>query len=360
MSLSSTPQSFPLAGSFRRHMENATPAGAPAADELIDLTLTLRRRKTESGSSKLFDSLCQPLSRDEHQALAGADPEDIERVEALLSSQHLTVAWVHAPSRTVSVRGPISRLAELFGASLQMRRVGEKTFRSRQGYLQVPAALDGIITGIFGFDTRPVAKASRKFEAQSCPPGAFTPKQVAQAYRFPAATGKGETIALIELGGGFRRSDLHSYWQSLGFSDVACTAVSVHGGTNAPTGAPDSADGEVVLDVEVAGGVAPGAKIAVYFTPNSDQGFLAAINAAIHDSVRKPSVISISWDRRKPVGIRSPSPPSIRPLRMQPCWALLFVLPPVTMAHRTVPGMVRRTLTSPPRVRMCSPAAEQA
>ena len=43
------------------------------------------------------------------------------------------------------------------------------------------------------------------------------------------------------------------------------------------------------------GAVAPGAKIAVYFAPNTDEGFLAALNAAIHDNVRKPSVISISW-----------------------------------------------------------------
>ncbi len=56
-----------------------------------------------------------------------------------------------------------------------------------------------------------------------------------------------------------------------------------------------SADGEVVLDIEVAGGVAPGARIAAYFAGNTDQDFLHAINAAIHDTERKPSVISISW-----------------------------------------------------------------
>ena len=38
-----------------------------------------------------------------------------------------------------------------------------------------------------------------------------------------------------------------------------------------------------------------GAKIAVYFAPNTDEGFLNALNAAIHDNVRNPSVISISW-----------------------------------------------------------------
>jgi kumamolisin len=54
-------------------------------------------------------------------------------------------------------------------------------------------------------------------------------------------------------------------------------------------------DGEVMLDIEVAGAVAPGAHIVVYFAPNTDQGFHDAIAQAVHDPVHKPSVISISW-----------------------------------------------------------------
>jgi kumamolisin len=73
------------------------------------------------------------------------------------------------------------------------------------------------------------------------------------------------------------------------------TAIGVDGATNSPTGDPDSADGEVTLDIQVAGAVAPASRIAVYFAPNTDQGFYDAISAAIHDKARKPSVISISW-----------------------------------------------------------------
>ena len=63
---------------------------------------------------------------------------------------------------------------------------------------------------------------------------------------------------------------------------------------NHPTNA-NSADGEVLLDIEVAGAIAPKATIAVYFAPNTTAGFLDAITTAIHDTERKPSVISISW-----------------------------------------------------------------
>jgi kumamolisin len=128
----------------------------------------------------------------------------------------------------------------------------------------------------------------------------YTPKDVAQLYSFPANTGANQTIALIELGGGFRNSDLQAYWKRLGIANVSTTAVSVDGALNAPIGDPSSPDAEVVLDIEVAGGAAPAAHIAVYFAPNTDQGFLHAIQAAVYDQLRKPSVISISWGSAEP------------------------------------------------------------
>ena len=70
--------------------------------------------------------------------------------------------------------------------------------------------------------------------------------------------------------------------------------MTLDGGSNDPTN-PNSADGEVLLDIEVAGSVAPGAHIVVYFTSNTDQGFQDAISTAIHDATNSPSVISISW-----------------------------------------------------------------
>ena len=47
-----------------------------------------------------------------------------------------------------------------------------------------------------------------------------------------------------------------------------------------------AADGEVLLDIEVIGSVAPGAKIVVYFAPNTSQGFQDAISAAILATLR--------------------------------------------------------------------------
>jgi kumamolisin len=50
-----------------------------------------------------------------------------------------------------------------------------------------------------------------------------------------------------------------------------------------------------MLDIEVAGALAPAAQIGVYFAPNTEQGFIDAVTQAVHDQTLKPSVVSISW-----------------------------------------------------------------
>jgi kumamolisin len=155
---------------------------------------------------------------------------------------------------------------------------------------------------VLGLDARPQAKVRLRRHVEGVSPKAagdtsYTASAVAKLYSFPTAgTGLGQTVAIIELGGGYRASDLSAYFSKLKISPApSVTAVGVDGARNLPVGNPNSADGEVLLDIEVVGAVAPKAKIAVYFGPNTDQGFLDAITTAIHDNVRKPSVVSISW-----------------------------------------------------------------
>jgi kumamolisin len=281
----------PLQGSYREHPAGSVSAGKPADDEIVHLTLILRRRNDAPEPQ----SLRRHLTHAELTDLHGADPADIEAAEAFASDHQFSVVRVDAGARSVTIAGPLGQLANVFGADLQLRQLGQKTVRTRQGSLRVPHSLNGRVIGIFGFDQRPAVSSARKFRPRSSEALAYTPLEIAKFYNFPLNTGKGQTIALIELGGGFNNSDLRQYWARLGLSDVAVTAVSVSGAHNKPEGNPDSADGEVALDIEVAGAVAPGSRIAVYFAPNTDQGFFDAVNAAIHDTVRKPSVISISW-----------------------------------------------------------------
>lgn len=245
-------------------------------DEIIQLTFILRRRCAAPDPN----ALGRHLSHDELAEMHGADPVDIQAMKDFASEHGLDIVAVHAASRTIRISGRVQDLASAVHADAA---------------LQLPAALEERVVAVLGFDRRPIATTYHTFRPRTAQSISYTPAQVAQLYNFPSASGVGQTIALIELGGGFKDSDLQSYWQQLGLSNVPVTAVSVDGASNNPTGDPNGPDGEVVLDIEVAGGVASDANIAVYFAPNSYQGFLNGINAAIHDTVRKPSIISISW-----------------------------------------------------------------
>jgi kumamolisin len=148
---------------------------------------------------------------------------------------------------------------------------------------------------VLGLDSRPQAEAHFRVRPAASTATSFTPPQVASLYGFPASTGLGQCVALIELGGGFRPADLSTYFKGLGVGSPTVTAVSVDHAQNTPTGDANGPDGEVMLDIEVVGAIVPQATIAVYFAPNTDAGFLDAITTAIHDTTNKPSVMSISW-----------------------------------------------------------------
>lgn len=126
---------------------------------------------------------------------------------------------------------------------------------------------------------------------RSARPASLTPRQVGAAYHFPlTATGTGYVGGIIELGGGFKASQVAQYFTTNGLPTPKFTAVPVAGGKNRLDG-PDGADGEVQLDMIVAGAIAPGAEYRVYFAPNDDAGFLAAIKQAADEC----NGISISW-----------------------------------------------------------------
>jgi kumamolisin len=178
-------------------------------------------------------------------------------------------------------------------------------YRGRKGEILIPQELKGIVTGVFGYDTRRKHRSPhrRKLMAAAGPGGqnGVAATEFAKRYNFPTQfqnnllDGSGQTIAIIELGGGFRNSDLKSFFQEIQRPLPSVVSISVDHTGNHPTTA-DSDDGEVMLDIEVAGAVAPKAKFAVYFAPNDgDHGFIDAISAAVNDAQRKPSIISISW-----------------------------------------------------------------
>ncbi|HXY68045.1 MAG TPA: S53 family peptidase [Gemmatimonadales bacterium] len=298
-----------IAGSERAPAAGATRVGPVDERELIDVTVRLRpaaaakARQVYTGGKKKAGPR-RPLTRAALAAAVGASAADARRLERYAHQAGLTVVEVSLPRRSVVLRGTAAAMQRAFGVTLETFRAGTGTFRHRTGAVSVPADVAAVITGVFGLDDRPQARPHFRRRdlgpagaaRPAASPSSFTPIQVAQAYAFPAkATGQGQTVGIIELGGGFQATEIDTYLSGLGLGAADVTAVGVDGGSNAPVGNPDSADGEVVLDIEIVAAVAPRSTIAVYFAPNTDRGFLDAVTTAVHDTLRNPDVISISW-----------------------------------------------------------------
>jgi kumamolisin len=287
-----------LPGSNRRPVPSAELVGAVEPTERIEVTVILRRR-----AELPQDALGQPvrLSRSDLERHHGADPADLGLVTSTLSRLGLEVTSQDAGSRRIKAAGPASAMTTAFGAELSvvtspsLTGPGRVTHRAREGSLRIPAELDSIVIAVLGLDTRPQARSQARKGSPAAAATSYTPPQVAGFYQFPAGTdGTGETIAIIELGGGFSSTDLDSYFSGLGVKVPSVTAQGVDGGSNVAGQDPNGADGEVLLDIEVAGSVAPGASQVVYFAPNTDQGFIDAVTTAVH-ATPTPTAVSISW-----------------------------------------------------------------
>jgi kumamolisin len=296
-----------IRGSERTPVEGALATGAVPDTERFEVTIRLRpKNPLEPLSANKVTDDAPPqqrryLTRKELAEMHGADPEDVKKVASFARDHGLAVVESHADQRSMTLRGTAAAFGSAFGIRLQKYEQAEGTFRGRVGELSVPDELDGLIEGVFGLDDRPQARPHYQYYSilpvgdAAAHASSFTALQLAGLYRFPTSLdGKGQSIAIIELGGGYRKADLKVYFTRLGLPVPKVKSVSVDGGRNRPSTA-DGADGEVMLDIEVAGTIAPKATIVVYFAPNTDRGFLDAITRAIHDTTNKPSVISISW-----------------------------------------------------------------
>lgn len=296
----------PLPGSERSVEAGSKVVGQCDPSERIEVNVMLRRRQQAQFDALISkieagDPSVKPLSREALAKDYGAAPEDVAKIRSFAADHGLTVVREDPAARTVLLSGTIAQFQSAFEVQLQhYEHHSSGRFRGRSGTISVPDDLGGVVQAVLGLDNRPAARPHFRIRPPFQPAAgqrqvSFTPLQLASLYQFPQGDGSGECVGLIELGGGYDTSDLKSYFSSLGVGAPKVKSVGVDQGSNQPSGDPNGPDGEVTLDVEVVGAIAPGATVAVYFTQNSDSGFIDAVSRAVHDTSNKPSVISISW-----------------------------------------------------------------
>ncbi len=292
-------QRVTLKGTEHTPMPGARAIGPTSPHQLIEISVILKHRQTLN----LSQHRGQILSHTDFAKTYGADPANVDLMRQFARENNLVVLTRgdEVLRRTVTLAGTAADMEKAFNVELVGFEHPDGTYRGHTGPIQVPEAYASIIQGVFGLDNRPVAhphirirNTNRTFGSRNSTI-TYTPVQVASLYDFPReADGEGQTIGIIELGGGYRPADLQQYFQNLNLRNPAVRAVLVDQANNRPT-TPNSADAEVMLDIEITGSVANGASLAVYFTPNTARGFQDALSTAVHDQIHTPSVLSISW-----------------------------------------------------------------
>ncbi len=301
------------------------------------VTLVLRPRTAHQTMREHLDHMAGHLphqrhyfTREEFAQQYGATEEDLAIVAAFAGENNLEVAEISHARRRLVLRGKLDDLSRAFDVKfVHLRDPDHGVYRSHLDPVHVPAELRPVIDAVLGFSAR-AHHEHPAMPAPLSPRRLVDPREVAKTYEFPpGCTGRGQTIGIIALGGGFHESDLDAYFRHLGMTKPKITVVEIEGQENNPADpeaihdclARSCAAGlhrargqshpdrhvrrnsdknvewtlETTMDVELIGTWANGAHIVVYFTHNNARGKYDAFNAALHDTTYKPNVISCSW-----------------------------------------------------------------
>jgi kumamolisin len=259
--------------------------------------LKLRRKK------ELPDLAGRPstiMTREELAATYGASDNDVDAVVRTFEKLGLTKVDANAATRSVRLSGTVQQMEKAFQIKLFDYEHSSGNYRGRVGRVQVPNEVQAIVQGVFGLDNRRVTRRRRQpIDAMgqakalsSVPASWYTPAQLATHYNFPSGDGTGQTIGLLEFGGGYFQSDLQQFCQ---LANVAMPKVVAVSTDRISTSKRDGAEGEVMLDVEVVAGVCPKATIVVYFAHFTEHGWITILDAAMQDKTHNPGVLSVSW-----------------------------------------------------------------
>jgi kumamolisin len=311
------------------------PIGKPRANQKIAVTMYVRRNPASAPfrsplvQARLPHVARNYLSHKQAGLLGGADERDLDAVVQFGTRNGLKVIERSQTKRLVRFTGSVSQMNSAFGVELVLYEhprgpgLAPAPYRSHAQDIRLPSGLSGVVEGVLGLDNRKMARsylraaaAARRTRrltaaaAQALPANTYLPPTVATLFEFPpSADGSGECVAVFAFNGqvmstgtsvpgGYDASTLKKYFQTtLGQTAPDLVDVVVQGPGNQPGNGsnPDDSTPEVLLDLCIVGSLASGAKIAVYFTEFTEEGWVNAIKAAVNDTTNRPSVISISY-----------------------------------------------------------------
>jgi kumamolisin len=311
-----------LEGSERPGPDGARDLGPLDASATVDVTLYLRSDPATTApfnvaeEARVKPSQRRYLSADEARVSFGAAQKDIDAVLQFATANGLKQVRVNQAARSIKLSGSTAAIDKAFGVELHKVELNGAQFRTFDGQVKLPADLVPVVEAVLGLDDRPLGRqfmrrapddvqgAIREGRAtQKQPANTYLPTQVAKLYDFPKQNASGQTVAVFAFNGpgmpgGYETSVLEQYFtKDLKLPMPEITDVVIQGPGNAPGDGsnPNDATPEVYLDLSIVGSLATGAKIVLYFTEFTEQGWVDALSQASTDTTNHPSVISISY-----------------------------------------------------------------
>ena len=247
-------------------------------------------------------------------------PEDID--EEKLEVVHCTYS-----NRLVVLKGKVKDLEEAFSTNVIYRGLPAflRNLLSKMNYISqskgsysIPDELTEYVEDVIGLHNFPL------FRSGKFPPGpdeeeeyadamtdddfsqvrsefrskygsiGYTGAKYAELYNFPKEVdGTGQTIGIIQFGGGYDKEEMVKYFEMTGMETPMISDMSIFRGRNGLT-QNYLYDAEVAMDIQVAASAAPGAEIVNIFVPEryNIQGLIHAIEKAIKYDC---NIISLSW-----------------------------------------------------------------
>ena len=259
-----------LKGSERSPLPGARIVAPANPDERLEVSVLVRRRGHQAMQARVAQLAAgkrvAQLSREEFAREHGADPSDFAKVRAFAESQGLKVLEEHAARRTVILSGTVAQFSAAFGVQLHHVSCAGCTYRGRTGGIYLAGRVGRRGRGRSRTRQPPAGPASlshppargqhqparprgvrhrtprRRWRAFTGIRAATAPASASRSSNSAAATGPRTSARISAV-------SASPHLRSARSRSIRRRTV--------PPAMPTGPDGEVMLDIEVVGAIAP-------------------------------------------------------------------------------------------------------